>query len=71
MNKRQCIYCSIPLSECFGYVIPRDALLLLEGKWDFETMGWPREICSNKFSCNDKWKEFLRQENPGENFDKI
>ena len=65
MNKnRQCIFCGIPLSECFGSTLPRDALLMLEGKWDFETMGWPRELCNTNFSCAKKWQEQLQKEDP-------
>jgi len=65
------MFCQTPISECFGFVIPRDILLVLEGKWDFKTMGYPREICSTNFACEEKWKDFLRQENPSENFDSI
>jgi hypothetical protein len=62
MNKqRQCMYCGTLLSECFGYVLPRDILLVLEGKWDFETMGYPRELCE-RFDCNEKWLQELEQE---------
>jgi hypothetical protein len=55
------MFCGDPIYECMGYVIPRDALILLEGKWDIETMGMPRELCP-KDSCNDKWKEQLYNE---------
>jgi hypothetical protein len=62
MSQRQCIYCGTPIYESMGYVLPRDVLLLLEGKWDFATMGWPHELC-HKDSCNEKWKEELEKEN--------
>ena len=72
MNKiRQCIFCNIPLSECFGASLPRDILLVLEGKWDFETMGWPREICNTNFSCSKKWKEQLQKEDPEGDYSSI
>ena len=61
MNKRQCMYCDTPIFESMGYVLPRDALLLLEGKWDFATMGWPRELCTSKV-CGDRWEKELKEE---------
>jgi hypothetical protein len=72
MNKdRQCMFCQTPISECMGFVLARDILLVLEGKWDFQTMGWPREICAKHFACEEKWKEQLRQEDPEGDYSSI
>jgi len=62
MNKRKCMYCSTPIFESMGYVLPRDALILLEGTWDFATMGYPRELCPS-YICMDKWNKELKEEN--------
>ena len=58
---RQCMFCGDPIAECMGYVIPWDAAIMLEGKWDINTMGLPRELCP-KDVCNDKWKRQLFEE---------
>jgi hypothetical protein len=72
MNKlRQCMFCLIPITECFGFVIPRDILLVLEGNWDFETQGYPRELCGTNFACEQKWKLQLQQEDPNGDYSKI
>ena len=59
--KRKCMYCAEPIFESMGYVLPRDVILMLEGEWDIETMGLPRELCW-KNTCNNKWKETLYRE---------
>jgi hypothetical protein len=61
MNKRKCMYCDTSIHESMGYVLPRDALILLEGKWDFATMGRPRELCPS-YVCMDKWNKELKEE---------
>jgi hypothetical protein len=57
------MYCQEPLTNCNGCVIPRDILLVLEGKWDTATMGMPRELCQ-KFACARLWHQQLQQEDP-------
>lgn len=58
--ERYCMYCHTPIYECMGFVIPRDALALLEGA--FPEGQVPRELCPSK-ECNDKWLKFLEEEN--------
>ena len=57
--KRECMYCHTPIYECMGYVLPRDVLAILEGRWVPDQM--VRELCF-KESCNEKWKQELEKE---------
>lgn len=62
------MYCGDPIINCNGCVLPRDVLAAWEGTLP---AGQPmRELCQ-KFSCAEKWKEQLRQEDPEGNYDWI
>jgi hypothetical protein len=58
---RRCMYCQTTITNCMGYVLPRDILLVLEGRWDTKTMDYPRELCES-FSCNQKWNQEIENE---------
>ena len=64
-SKRFCMYCHVPITACFGYVLPRDILLALENK--LPAGKYPRELCS-KFLCNEKWKKSLYEETGDKEF---
>ena len=61
--KRQCMYCGTPISECFGYVIPRDILPILEAVLEDQKYEGPQppELCSS-FKCNNLWAEQVQRE---------
>lgn len=42
-----------------GYVLPRDVLAMLEGTLPLNQV--PRELCPSQ-ECNNKWLEFLKEE---------
>lgn len=56
---RKCIYCHDPIYESMGYVLPRDVLILFEGKWPNNL--FPRELCW-RFICNEKWLSHIYEE---------
>jgi len=56
---RTCFICGAPIAECMGAVLPRDVLLMFDGRWD--PMLRPRELCGS-LKCGEAWNVMLSEE---------